>query len=138
MTHLNLLVFVTAVLALILLTALVAEYRLLGPPYPRREADKRAIVLLRSWFTPEQNKQWAARGQFEVIGCDTGTRYRIICRVVMNVHQLDLAGRTVARWCFAPEGGLAYGDILLAQKIALETMEQRALALANCQSCRRT
>jgi hypothetical protein len=42
----------------------------------------------------------------------------------------------VARWCFAPEGGLAAGDILLAQKIALETMERKVLALANRQTYR--
>jgi hypothetical protein len=65
---------------------------------------------------------------------DTGTRYRITYRASMNVHQLDPAGRTVARWCFVPEGGLAPGDILLAQKIALETMEREALALANRQT----
>ena len=51
----------------------------------------------------------------------------------MNVHQLDQAGRMVAQWCFAPEGGLAPGDVLLAQKIALETMERKALGLANRQ-----
>jgi hypothetical protein len=40
----------------------------------------------------------------------------------MNVHQLDCTGRDVARWCFMPEGGVVTGDVLLAQKIALETM----------------
>jgi hypothetical protein len=64
------------------------------------------------------------------------TRYRITYAAVMNVHQLDPAGRTVAQWCFAPEGGLAPGDTLLAQKIALETMEREALALANRQPFR--
>jgi hypothetical protein len=54
----------------------------------------------------------------------------------MNVHQLDPAGRTVAQWCFAPVGDLAPGDILLAQKIALETMERKVLALANRQTPR--
>jgi hypothetical protein len=49
----------------------------------------------------------------------------------MNVHQLDQTGRTVARWCFFPEGELATGDILVAQKIALETMERQVLKLAN-------
>jgi hypothetical protein len=49
----------------------------------------------------------------------------------MNVHQLDRTGRTVARWCFLPEGELVTGDILLAQKIALETMERQVLKLAN-------
>jgi hypothetical protein len=36
----------------------------------------------------------------------------------------------------APEGGLAIGDVLLAQKIALETMERKALAVANSQTVR--
>jgi hypothetical protein len=92
------------------------------------------MVLLRSWLTPEQEKLWAEHSEFEVIGSDTGTRYRITCRAVMNIHQLDPAGRTVMQWCFAPEGCLAPGDILLAQKIALETMERKALALANSQT----
>jgi hypothetical protein len=51
----------------------------------------------------------------------------------MNVHQLDQAGQKVARWCFVPKGGLVTGDILLAQKIAIETMESQALKLANTQ-----
>jgi hypothetical protein len=62
--------------------------------------------------------------------------YRITDGAMTNVHQLDPAGRTVARSCFAPEGGLALGDILLAQKIALETMERKVLALANRQASR--
>jgi hypothetical protein len=66
----------------------------------------------------------AARGEFEVIGSDTGTRYRITHRAVMNIHQLDPTGHPVAQWCFAPKGSLAIGDVLLAQKIALETMER--------------
>jgi hypothetical protein len=53
----------------------------------------------------------------------------------MNVYQLDPAGRSVAQWCFGPEGSLAPGDVLLAQKIALETMERDVLALANRGRC---
>jgi hypothetical protein len=49
----------------------------------------------------------------------------------MNVHQLDQTGRSVARWCFLPESELVTGDILLAQKIALETMEKQVLKIAN-------
>jgi hypothetical protein len=130
MTHLNLF-FAPGLVTLIVLAALLHEHR--WRPRPRSEAEKRAITLLRSWLTPDQDKQWAARGEFEVIGSDTGTRYRITYRAVMNIHQLDPAGRPVAQWCFAPEGGLAIGDVLLAQKIALETMELEALALANTQ-----
>jgi hypothetical protein len=40
------------------------------------------------------------------------------------------------QWCFAPEGKLAVGDVLLAQKIALETMERETLAIANSQTFR--
>jgi hypothetical protein len=62
-----------------------------------------------------------------------GTRYRISYGSAMNVYQFDPHGRTVARWCFAPEGNLCVGDILLAQKIALETMERQVIAIANSQ-----
>jgi hypothetical protein len=54
----------------------------------------------------------------------------------MNIQELGANGRTVAQWCFAPEATLAAGDVLLAQKIALETMEQRVLTLANTQAFR--
>jgi hypothetical protein len=133
MTHVNFF-FAPALVALIVLAALLRERR--WRRRPRSEAEKRALALLRSWLTPDQDKQFGARGEFEVIGSDTGTRYRITYRAVMNVHQLDPAGRTVTQWCFAPEGGLAAGDVLLAQKIALETMEREALALANSQPVR--
>jgi hypothetical protein len=115
--------------ALVAMPVRLHEY--LRRPRARTEADKRALALLRSWLTPEQDQQWAARARFEVIGCDTGTRYRITYRAIMNVHQLDESGRPVKQWCFAPEGSLAIGDVLLAQKIALETMEREALASAN-------
>jgi hypothetical protein len=133
MTSLSLF-FVPGLVALIVLAALLHEYP--RRPRPRTEADARALTLLRSWLTPEQDRQWAERGEFDVIGGDTGTRYRITCRAIMNVHQLDEAGLPVQQWCFLPEGGLAAGDVLLAQKIALETMERDALALANSQRLR--
>ena len=37
----------------------------------------------------------------------------------------------IAVWCFGPEGCLPVGDIMLAQRIALETDEHAALAVAN-------
>jgi hypothetical protein len=49
----------------------------------------------------------------------------------MNVDELDETGRRTARWCFGPEGDLPLGDIMLAQKLALELDEQGALAVAN-------
>jgi len=60
---------------------------------------------------------------FEVIGSDTGKRYRIRHGRMMNVDKLDSVGNRVCEWCFLPEGKLAAGDVMLAQKIALETFE---------------
>jgi hypothetical protein len=34
-------------------------------------------------------------------------------------------------WCFGPVGHLPLGDVMLAQKLALETDEQATLAVAN-------
>jgi hypothetical protein len=112
---------------------LVHEYR---RPRARTPAEKQAMMLLRSWLSPEQDREWEARGTFGVVGCDTGRRYRITYRAVMNLHQLDADGQPVQQWCFAPEGRLAVGDVLLAQKIALETMETKALEIANRQMFR--
>jgi hypothetical protein len=133
MTQPDVFVFAPAVVALIVMAGLLHEYR---RPRARTPAEKRAMALLRYWLTPEQERQWEARGAFEVIGSDTGTRYRITYRAVMNVHELDPDGHSVKQWCFAPEGRLAVGDVLLAQKIALETMETTALAIANSQTFR--
>ena len=49
----------------------------------------------------------------------------------MNVHEIDEAGRVKLGLCFVPKGYLVTGDVMLAQKIALETFERRALAVAN-------
>ena len=48
-----------------------------------------------------------------------------------NIYELDDRGRALTGWCFVPEGYLVTGDVMLAQKIALETDERGALGLAN-------
>ena len=100
----------------------------------RRQAEKRALTLLREWLTPDQLKQWDARDEFDVIGGDTGTRYRITRGTAMNIYQFGDTRSAVKQWCFAPVGKLAVGDVLLAQKIALENDERTTLAVANSQS----
>jgi hypothetical protein len=98
---------------------------------PTSEAEQKAHALLRAWLSPEQARQYDSQEHFEVLGSDTGRRYRIRHGNVMNVDQLDAAGNKVCGWCFVPEGELALGDCMLAQKIALETFEMKALAIAN-------
>jgi hypothetical protein len=98
---------------------------------PTSEAEQKARALLRAWLSPEQARQFKSSKHFDVIGSDTGTRYRIRHGHMMNIDQLDSAGNKVCEWCFAPQGELAAGDCMLAQKIALETFETKALAIAN-------
>jgi hypothetical protein len=95
------------------------------------QAQQKALTLLCLWLSPEQAAQYNSQEHFDVIGSDTGTRYRIRHGQMMNIDQLDSAGNRVCQWCFAPEGELAAGDCMLAQKIALETFETKVLAIAN-------
>jgi hypothetical protein len=92
--------------------------------------EARGITLLREWLSPEQQAQFDAWKCFDVVGCDSGRRYRIRRGTGTNVHEIDDAGRLVMGWCFVPSGHLVAGDVMLAQKIALETNERGALAVA--------
>jgi hypothetical protein len=98
---------------------------------PSLQAQQKALALLRLWLSPEQAALYDSEEHFDVVGSDTGTRYRIRHGQMMNIDQLDSAGNRVCQWCFAPEGELASGDCMLAQKIALETFETKVLAIAN-------
>ena len=93
--------------------------------------EARGITLLREWLSPEQRAQFDASRCFDVVGCDTGRRYRIRHGTATNVQEIDDAGRPVMGWCFVPSGDLVAGDVMLAQKIALESNERAALAVAN-------
>ena len=97
----------------------------------QRERETRGRKLLTEWLSPEQWAQYEAYGFFDVIGSDTGRRYRIRHGTVANVYEIDEAGQIRAGWCFVPTGNLVAGDVVLAQKIALETDERGALAVAN-------
>jgi hypothetical protein len=44
---------------------------------PSLEAEQKAHALLCAWLSPEQAQQYSSQKHFEVIGSDTGTRYRI-------------------------------------------------------------
>src|SRR5258707_1751248 len=93
--------------------------------------EARGIRLLREWLSPEQRAQFDANRYFDVIGCDSGKRYRVRYGSATNVHEIDGDGRSIVGWCFVPAGNLIAGDVMLSQKIALETHEFRALAVAN-------
>jgi hypothetical protein len=117
-----------------LIVAILADLlknRQAGASAQRRKAEQRAYTLLKEWLSPEQMARFESYGYFEVSGSDSGKCYRIRRDRNMNIDELDGDGSRVAVWCFGPAGQLPLGDNMLAQKIALETDEQAALAVAN-------
>ncbi len=95
------------------------------------EAHARGLRLLEENLSPAQRDQYKRYGYFDVAGGETGRRYRIKNWFQANVEQLDKNGRSVRLLCFMPEGGLVIGDVMLAQKLALELFEADALRVAN-------
>jgi hypothetical protein len=93
----------------------------------RLAACTKSRILLREWLSPEQLAQYERHRCFEVVGSKTGKRYRIQEGRQQNVFELDPPFRG---WCFMPEGRLATGDVMLAQKIAIETDEDMAMKVA--------
>src|SRR6516225_9046516 len=98
--------------------------------YGENTPETRGLRLLRAWLSPSQFEQFDAKGHFDVIGSATGRKYRIQYGTSMNVYELDDTGRLKMGWCFVPQGCLVPGDVMLAQKTALETFESRALLVA--------
>ena len=94
-------------------------------------AVARGARLLRDNLSPEQLATYRKGRSFDVVGGDTGKRYRIYRAGMMNVAELDGQGQHIWTWCFCPEGNLVRGDNMLAQKLALELFETEALAKAN-------
>lgn len=91
------------------------------------DAETKSRILLREWLTPEQLAQYARNQCFEVFGSKTGKRYLIQEGQQQNVFELEPPFRG---WCFVPKGSLATGDVMLAQKIALETAEEETMKVA--------
>jgi hypothetical protein len=94
-------------------------------------AHERGIEFLTQNLSPAQRQQYERHAYFDVIGGETGKRYRIHHGYQMNVEQLDQDGRRARLLCFMPRGGLPVGDIMLAQKIALELFESDTISVAN-------
>jgi hypothetical protein len=94
-----------------------------------KDAQERGIQFLTQNLSPTQRQQYERHGYFEVIGGDTGKRYRIWHGGQLNVEPLDPNAKRV-RLCFMPRGRLPVGDIMLAQKIALELFETEAVKVA--------
>jgi hypothetical protein len=95
-----------------------------------RDARTRGKHLLRSNLSAVQLRELDALNYFEVTGGASGIHYRIHNSANINVDELDADRKVVCKLCFSPQGSLVRGDILLAQKLALELFECDALAIA--------
>jgi hypothetical protein len=94
-------------------------------------SDLRATQLLKVHLSSEQRQQFERHAYFEVFGGSTGRCYRITRGRVMNVYVLNEQRSWMRCLCFEPRGSLPLGDVMLAQKIALELFEDDVLRIAN-------
>ncbi len=81
--------------------------------------------------SPEQRSEFDELGYFHVFGCVTGNKYRIHPGSYANVLEIGEDDTPKAGLCFLPKGRLVPGDVMLAQKITLETSECVAIAVAH-------
>ena len=94
------------------------------------QAERKGMKLLLKNLTARQRQQYEAFGYFDVTGSATGRRYRIFHGRFGNVRELGPNDRVSIGKCFLPEGDLAAGDCMLAQKITLENRESAVLRVA--------
>jgi hypothetical protein len=120
------------------LCRVLTRYEVVRRWWKNRSPAKIARNLLAEHLSPEQLREMDFKSGFTVTGGQTGVRYLIAHGRIRNVHVVDKHGDRIANLCFgpaAPHNGRALpeGDIMLAQKIALEDpdLELEALRVAN-------
>ena len=83
--------------ALMAISAAVIMMVVAGIEAASSRVEQKAVALLQPWLSPEQAEQYRSYRYFEVIGSDTGKRYRIRHGRMMNIDELDpLATRSVS------------------------------------------
>lgn len=92
-----------------------------GQNIPNDAALAKSRVLLERALTPEQRHDLFARGYFYVKG--KRFTYRIREGHSGNVDALDARGCVISRFCAHPAGRVPVYDVMLAQKLWLETEE---------------
>lgn len=94
------------------------------------QAERKGMELLLRNLSTRQVEQYKSFGYFDVVGSDSGRRYRIFHGRFGNVRELGPNDRLNIGKCFLPDGDLVAGDCMLAQKITLENRESEALRVA--------
>lgn len=96
----------------------------------RKLAEKKAKALLTSKLDKKQLSDFKEKESFVVTGSNGG-RYLITKGISGNVCAITKRGKEKARYCFHPVGDLPVYDVMLSQKLMLETKEKEAIEVAN-------
>lgn len=113
--------------------AVRAEERRIAAEARRQEAafaQERAEELLTAHLTPEQLAEWKEKEQIHVVS-PRGRRYCIRKGRAHNVFEVDQRGRRVKELCGHVSESVPNADNVLAQKLAIELMEEQFLATCN-------
>jgi hypothetical protein len=89
------------------------------------------MKLLNENLPAEERDKLRSFGYFAVVGGVTGKTYRIRTAYRMNVEEISTQGTRTRLICFCPIDRVRLGDLMLAQKLALELYELDALAVAS-------
>lgn len=116
---------------ILIVAALIDVVELIRNKGEANRPSRRARALLREHLSPVQRATYQAAGWFDVYPEGSPNRYRITNRDTYNIWVFANHGYPEARLCFYPEGRLPVGDVLVSQKLALETREDEVLNLAN-------
>lgn len=95
----------------------------------RVEVTSRAEALLVSSLNPEQAAEFIKQRQFTLHSRDGKRTYIITYGIAGNVFEVE-RGRAIASYCIHPTG-VPTEDVMLAQKLMLETDEESFLKIAN-------
>jgi hypothetical protein len=99
------------------------------PAPDQRMAEKRAEDLLMSMLDATQREMFRKEQAIIVIAA-SGIRYRIRLSMINNIEQLDTHGNPLLKLCVHPVN-VPLADVLVTQKLLLETDEQEFRRMAN-------
>lgn len=96
----------------------------------QEEATRRAEELLNRHLNEEQRKQYRKEKKFKVIGGD-GAAFEIGSQWSGNVSELNGRGKPIRRFCAHPREQVPIPDLMLSQKLMLETDPEAFRKIAN-------
>ncbi len=97
----------------------------------RRLAQVKAEKLLLANLDSDQGAEFRKTRQFVVRSADGERCYRVEYGTAGNIRLLDKSGKAVAKFCIHPHVCLPVEDVMLCQKLLLETDEKEFLRIAN-------